>query len=642
MPSSTNKRITYPVSADPYAATPAFSTLAQTTDRAIQESEASTLSAARTEMTAIAGDVSARVEKLIAGSALGNADDEAIQASVERVLASDAWKKRQLAYVHVADYGAVGDGTTDDTAAIQDAISTGRHVQFSNQTYRISDGFRVPSNTRISGNGAKLVSSRALASVFLVEGSPDAKEINLAGNYNAGDTTLKTTAPHGLEVGEVFRLVGQRSAGSIDAPPADRLGMSTSNSGYPWFGEYLKVRAVNSPTEIRVSTGLIFNGYRDNKSQETHALARARTTLNKMKWAKNVLIEGFRLDLSNLYMVRADYAMDCVFRDLREVRRRDQGVAFGSQGSFRCLVTDVHSEYPGDHPAGVEIYGRNTYKIMSSQAIWIDRCTADGGSQIVDMSYQRAAMIPTISCTVTRCTFWGYDKNAMTTHPGVWGAIIENNDFRAGNDGSPTMLASGIAVRSPYSVVRNNVVQGSKTVPAPANSGSGGSGISLFDGGGHHCQITGNVITGFDRGIAMTDGNEEPERHQFFYNQVTNNQITDCTYGIAVWKSSVPVDMTALMISGNQITSVLDGATGVTMGENGGSRAVSMIGNSLHFTGADPVPFDLGKAQYPVLMSNVVTGTATRLYTYDSAAVGVKLVNNLVVTATGTTTHHNV
>lgn len=636
MPSTTDKGITYPVGSDRYAATPAFSTLATTTDQAIRGMEATVLSAARAEMTTIAGESEARVEDMIANSALSGMTDAEVQATVLRVLSSQAWKDRRAAVVHVADFGAVGDGKTDDTKAIQDALDTGRCVEFSRKNYVITAALTVPSGSVVRGNGAKFLSDRVLSAVFLVAGSPEAGDVNLSGAYNAGDTTLKTTTAHGLKQGEAFRLVGQRCAGSIDAPPEDRLGMSTSGNPYPWFGEYLKVRKVISDTEFTVSTGLIFNEYRPDKTKETMAEARERTTLNKMRWARDIVIEGFRVDLKCLYLIRADYAMDCVFRDIREVRRHDQGYAFGATGCFRVLVTDVHSEYPGDHPSDVKMYMRNTFKIMSSQNVVIDRCTTDGGSQIVDMSYQRASLIPTIACSVTRCTFWGYDKNAMTTHPGVWGAIIADNDFRAGNDGS-AFVASGIAVRSPWSVIRNNVVHGSRSTTASTGGGTGNSGISAFDGGGHHLQITGNVLVGFDRGIAIMDGNEAAERHVTLYDQVTNNQIIDCLYGVLLWKSSLAGDMLALMISGNQITSKVAGATGVSIDENrGGPKGVTVAGNVFHFTGSDALPIKIGAAVNAVVMNNVATGTATRMYS-TWGAVGYTIIDNVLVNSAGVT-----
>jgi len=56
--------------------------------------------------------------------------------------------------VNVKDYGAIGDGLTDDTAAIQAAISTGQHVYIPAGSYLINDQLvcRQPGQT-ISGDG---------------------------------------------------------------------------------------------------------------------------------------------------------------------------------------------------------------------------------------------------------------------------------------------------------------------------------------------------------------------------------------------------------------------------------------------------------------------------------------------------------
>lgn len=48
--------------------------------------------------------------------------------------------------VDVRDYGAVGNGTTDDTAAIQAAINTGKNVYFPHGRYLVSDTLEVTDN----------------------------------------------------------------------------------------------------------------------------------------------------------------------------------------------------------------------------------------------------------------------------------------------------------------------------------------------------------------------------------------------------------------------------------------------------------------------------------------------------------------
>jgi len=56
-------------------------------------------------------------------------------------------------YVSVKDFGAVGDNTTDDTAAITAAFATGLSIHFPAGTYKITADINVSSNTRISGDG---------------------------------------------------------------------------------------------------------------------------------------------------------------------------------------------------------------------------------------------------------------------------------------------------------------------------------------------------------------------------------------------------------------------------------------------------------------------------------------------------------
>ena len=58
--------------------------------------------------------------------------------------------------VSVKDFGAVGDGTTDDTAAINAAIAAcvnGKTVFFPNGNYKITASITLPSNTTLMGDG---------------------------------------------------------------------------------------------------------------------------------------------------------------------------------------------------------------------------------------------------------------------------------------------------------------------------------------------------------------------------------------------------------------------------------------------------------------------------------------------------------
>lgn len=68
--------------------------------------------------------------------------------------------ENDLGYVNVKDYGAVGDSSfgnvsvgTDDTAAIQAALNTGKDVYFPDGVYRITSSLVIGSQRIIGGNG---------------------------------------------------------------------------------------------------------------------------------------------------------------------------------------------------------------------------------------------------------------------------------------------------------------------------------------------------------------------------------------------------------------------------------------------------------------------------------------------------------
>ena len=72
--------------------------------------------------------------------------DDALSARI------DALFNREIC-VKVEDYGAVGDGVTDDTSAIQDAIDDAQIIYFNND-YLITDTITVPDNKILIGNGS--------------------------------------------------------------------------------------------------------------------------------------------------------------------------------------------------------------------------------------------------------------------------------------------------------------------------------------------------------------------------------------------------------------------------------------------------------------------------------------------------------
>jgi hypothetical protein len=74
-------------------------------------------------------------------------------ASTGTVVDNRDWLKvyGNLNIVNVKDYGAKGDGTTDDTYAIQSALNSGKSVYFPKGTYIVSSGLQTTNNTDVNG-----------------------------------------------------------------------------------------------------------------------------------------------------------------------------------------------------------------------------------------------------------------------------------------------------------------------------------------------------------------------------------------------------------------------------------------------------------------------------------------------------------
>jgi hypothetical protein len=69
-----------------------------------------------------------------------------------------------FALVNVKDYGAVGDGVTDDTAAVQSALTNALEVYFPAGVYVINNGLDLPPSAILKGDGAPTLAPFPLTS----------------------------------------------------------------------------------------------------------------------------------------------------------------------------------------------------------------------------------------------------------------------------------------------------------------------------------------------------------------------------------------------------------------------------------------------------------------------------------------------
>lgn len=106
-------------------------------------------------------------------------------------------------YTSVKDsaYGAVGDGTTDDTSAIQLAVNRGGNIFFPIGTYKLSAGITVGSNTNIiCERGVTFDTTSAVGvNVFYASGT-FGTAYSLTANTAVGDTSLTVSGGDGANI----------------------------------------------------------------------------------------------------------------------------------------------------------------------------------------------------------------------------------------------------------------------------------------------------------------------------------------------------------------------------------------------------------------------------------------------------------
>lgn len=510
--------------------------------------EASNLEAiVEASTAATAAQAAAEAAQVAAEAAAASAtapDNTAIDARISSGL-SPAVKKGDLVF-NIRDYGAVGNGTTVDTTAVQAALTAagvaGGSVYAPPGRY-LCGALTVPSKVNLYGSpGTVFVISGTPTNWLTVQGTLGT-EVALAAAATAGDTALTTAAAHGLVAGDLARIVSQRNALHTDATDQWQLGNNTPTATTCYFGEVVRVAAAPTTTTLTTDVGLLFPNYRPDATLETSVDARAAATVAKFNPARDVRISNFTIEgrgSTTAILVQLGY--NVLVQDV-ELKASGNTSFVIFEACLNCRADGCRILYPDLLTDPAQHHLRNAYKTHGSQDCGFVRCYADRATQAFDLTYGGLTpRLPSVGCYVEMCSTKGAVANPITTHPGTYACRITNNRFLENK-------LNGIANRCRSAIISGNTVTGSRA--------TGSYGITLYEGWARNCIVSHNVISAFEEPITIADGGSEVnERFTWVGATIVNNIITQFgSFGIRITRQTANqyIGETGILISGNTI-----------------------------------------------------------------------------------------
>lgn len=330
--------------------------------------------------------------------------------------------------VSVLEFGARGDGVTDDTAAIQAALNAGAggSVSFPEGVYLTSNALSVPANTSLYGTGVGSV----IKSLTLVNGGPDYGHRQLDIRTVAGVRVSGIKFDAGLMTGFT---AGMRSILCYDA--TDFI-----------IQECVFVTPGAATASLNCSRYSILNN--DVFIQSSTGVALHDGIIDQWAGSNNFQIRGNRIRGNGI--------------GIYGILITGQDTAGAPTTVYNYVVSENHVF--GCSDAGIWGMGRNglTYNFQITDNI-VDTISSYYGLAVTD-AYNFVVKGNVVRNTAS-CGIRVYAENpTYGTHAGRYG-VIADNIFQNANTSASTSVDTGSAIsvtdESEYIEVVNNVVRGS-------------------------------------------------------------------------------------------------------------------------------------------------------------------------------------
>jgi len=321
--------------------------------------------------------------------------------------------------VSVKDFGAVGDGVTDDTAAIQaalDSLSEGQTLIFSDSTYKIESAIIIPfvDDITINLNGATIEIDggySAFGSTQTVVTTISITDLDIvrnrfffqcdsagdAANFSSGDLIQirTTTAWYQDDRGSAFK--GElHEVDKVDGRTVYVKG--TTQDTYDTATETITVVKFNSANGFTLKNGIIYN----NRSSS------GAGGIN-IKCMKHGQIENI-FSNNSLNGIFFDLCFNMYINNCRVEKANASGTGYGMQATD-CAAVEFNSNYFYGCRRGIDISG----EFPSHNCVVRNNICDGGGFDDTGSAFS--------------------DQSGFGSHSPAVGTVFENNIVRGCRDG---------------------------------------------------------------------------------------------------------------------------------------------------------------------------------------------------------------
>lgn len=466
------------------------------------------------------------------------ADKEYVDSEFENIYELLEYKanKNELE-INIRDFGAKGDGVTDDTEAFKQAGLSGVKVIVPEGRYIINDTVQLSSNTKLIGRGVNSVLIGQQGGILFRADGNYSNTSALIQNGNLGDHFVTISDTSNFDISDDIRVMSQRIATSREDSGEDYwLGIATSSNHLINFGEIKTITQKNS-NELFFRGGLMFPDYLTNNDRETHSGAMKNSIVQKINFVENIQIRGFKIEGSYSNIARLAICKNAIVEDIEWKGVGDGTLVMFYEG-YLCEGRNLRLHYDASIPSG-GVYSRNGLRTVSSTKCGFKNCVVEHGTQSIDFTYNTSERsIPNIDSYVEECTVLGAVNNSMTSHGGSYRCrVINNTMLNCHND--------GIMVRTRDSIITGNTITGSfNTITGATNYG-----ITLYQGSTQNAIVSNNSISGFNSAISTRSGEESVFKYVGAI--ISSNNITKCSTGISLRHGDVPQNVRAEIIISN-------------------------------------------------------------------------------------------